>query len=63
MTISPLAKSDGGGEDVRVEFFTTCTSRKPSELVTLECEFSCVRLFVTPWTIAWQAPLSMEFSR
>ena len=24
---------------------------------------SCVRLFVTPWTIARQAPLSMEFSR
>ena len=25
--------------------------------------FSCVQLFVTPWTIACQAPLSMEFSR
>ena len=24
---------------------------------------SCVQLFVTPWTIAHQAPLSMEFSR
>ena len=24
---------------------------------------SCVRLFVTPWTVAHQAPLSMEFSR
>ena len=24
---------------------------------------SCVRLFVTPWSIACQAPLSMEFSR
>ena len=24
---------------------------------------SCVRLFVTPWTIAYQTPLSMEFSR
>ena len=23
----------------------------------------CVQLFVTPWTIARQAPLSMEFSR
>ena len=28
----------------------------------LSC-FSCVRLFVTPWTIASQAPLSMGFSR
>ena len=25
--------------------------------------FSCVQLFVTPWTIARQAPLSMGFSR
>ena len=24
---------------------------------------SCVRLFVTPWTVAYMAPLSMEFSR
>ena len=24
---------------------------------------SCVQLFVTPWTVAHQAPLSMEFSR
>ena len=27
------------------------------------CVFSCVRLFVIPWTIARQASLSMEFSR
>ena len=25
--------------------------------------FSCVQLFVTPWTVAHQAPLSMGFSR
>ena len=25
--------------------------------------FSCVQLFVTLWTVACQAPLSMEFSR
>ena len=24
---------------------------------------NCVRLFATPWTVAHQAPLSMEFSR
>ena len=23
----------------------------------------CVRVFVTPWTVAHQAPMSMEFSR
>ena len=27
------------------------------------CRFSCVQLFVTPWTVGHQAPLSMEFSR
>ena len=27
------------------------------------CRFSHVRLFVTLWTVALQAPLSMEFSR
>ena len=27
------------------------------------CVLSHVQLFVTPWTLALQAPLSMEFSR
>ena len=27
------------------------------------CVLSCVRLFATPWTVARQAPLSLEFSR
>ena len=27
------------------------------------CVLSCLQLFVTPWTVARQAPLSMEFSR
>ena len=27
------------------------------------CMFSCVQLFVIPWTVAHQAPLSMESSR
>ena len=27
------------------------------------CVLRCVPLFVTPWTIAWQVPLSMEFFR
>ena len=27
------------------------------------CVFSCVWLFVTPWTVVFQAPLSMGFSR
>ena len=28
-----------------------------------KCVLSHVQLFVTPWTVAYQAPLSMEFSR
>ena len=31
-------------------------------LLLLSC-FSCVQLLVTPWTAAYQAPLSMGFSR
>ena len=27
------------------------------------CVLSCVQLFVTPWTVACQAPLSIGFSR
>ena len=27
------------------------------------CVLSSVRLFVTPWTVACQTPLSMEFSK
>ena len=27
------------------------------------CVLTCVQLFVTPWTVAHQAPLSMGFSR
>ena len=27
------------------------------------CMLSCVRLVATPWTIAFQVPLFMEFSR
>ena len=29
----------------------------------MQSHFSCVRLFVTQWTIVHQAPLSMGFSR
>ena len=27
------------------------------------CMLSCVHLSVTPWTVVYQAPLAMEFSR
>ena len=35
----------------------------PSEPFRSDQSLSHVRLFVTPWTIAYQAPWSMEFSR
>ena len=38
-------------------FFTTSTTRE-----TLS-RFSCVQLFATPWTVAYQAPLSMIIPR
>ena len=34
----------------------------PVHTCMLSC-FSCVQLFATPWTVACQAPLSMEFLR
>ena len=34
-----------------------CDSKPPVKLL------SCVRLFATPWTVAYQAPPSTEFSR
>ena len=37
-------------------------AQKTDPACTLHC-FSRVRLFVTPWTVAHQAPLSMGFSR
>ena len=37
--------------------------RSPSIHACMLSCFSCVRLFVTPWTVAHQAPLSMGFSR
>ena len=27
------------------------------------CMLSCIQIIVTPWTVAYQAPLSMELSR
>ena len=35
----------------------------PPQLLLLPSRFSCVQLCATPWTVACQGPLSMEFSR
>ena len=42
---------------------TMCFCFQGNLLRLLACMLSHVRLFVTPWTVARQAPLSMEFSR
>ena len=38
-------------------------SKECASLCSCLCMLSLVQLFVTPWTVACQAPLSMEFSR
>ena len=38
-------------------------SNSPKCLSLFACVLSCAQLFATPWTVARQAPLSMEFSR
>ena len=35
----------------------------PAQLLLLPSRFSCVQLCATPWTVACQGPLSVEFSR
>ena len=40
-----------------------CSSQHCLQQLLLLSRFSCVRLCVTPWTAAYQTPLSMEFSR
>ena len=44
---------------------TTARSRSPFKyaFVCVLSHFSRVQLFVTPWTVARQAPLSMGFSK
>ena len=49
----------------QADSFSTESPRKPQRMecaCVLSC-FSCVQLFVTQWTIAHQAPLSLGFSR
>ena len=46
--------------------FGICDNSAPTELIPFRevaCLLSHVQLFVTPWAIACQAPLSMGFSR
>ena len=53
-----------GSSGVVVMFNNKLSNRKKS-LYTYICVCVCshARLFITPWTVACQAPLSMEFSK
>ena len=42
---------------------TNCTTWKFKLYVCMLSRFSCVWLFMTPWTVAHQAPLSVGFPR
>ena len=47
-------------DNLKFVFYKQFIYRKKGNKVKL---LSCVRFFATPWTVAYQAPLSMEFSR
>ena len=46
----------------RQEYWSGLSFLSPGDLVKVK-SLSHVRLFVTPWTVAYQAPPSMGFSR
>ena len=47
----------------KVLWYSTGNCIEYPEIKTIASVFSCVWLFVTPWTVACKAPLSMEFFR
>ena len=55
----PRSRVKKTGTSLVVQQLRICLPMQRSEVKSL----SRVRLFVTPWTVAYQAPLSMEFSR
>ena len=59
-TLSRIVVISGYGVTILKLIFVSCGIQKMSACM---CVLSCVQLFVTPWTVAHQAPLSMEFSR
>ena len=42
---------------------TKCEALKWQNLTCMLSHFSCVQLFAIPWTVAWQAPLFIDFCR
>ena len=63
-TVHGVTKCWTGLTDFTFTFYSTFTEPEPVILSVSEVKsLSRVRLFVTPWTVAHQAPLSMGFSR
>ena len=64
-----IYKTEANSQTYRMEFMVAKWGNWGEEIgsLGLRCMsvkfLSHVRLFATPWTIAYQAPLSMEFSR
>ena len=62
----PWPGIEPGPPALGVKSLSHWTTREVPQLLCVcvcVCLFSCVRLFVTPWTVACQAPLSMAFFR
>ena len=53
---------DQKGEECLLKYLSVNLIKDVKDLQSVK-SLSHVQLFVTPWTVACQAPLSMEFSR
>ena len=61
--LTPLSAELSGNPDAVSLMCYLCSLTHHLALLCVLSRFSCVRLFVTPWTVAHQAPLSMAFPK
>ena len=61
-SLSPLGPPGSCGPKGRAAYMAAWTNAEPSLVLKVK-SLSRVRLFATPWTVACQAPSSVEFSR
>ena len=61
---SPFPESQRSGSELSNPLITKLVLQTTTAVLKVKVKsLSCVRLFVTPWTVAYQTPLSTEFSR
>ena len=61
---SPFPESQRSGSELSNPLITKLVLQTTTAVLKAKVKsLSCVRLFVTPWTVAYQTPLSTEFSR